>query len=91
MNWLAPGKESVVRTIILDNKTAAIIATKHWARDEIAKVRVGVWMWWTDGTCPDVGPVGPTVVCKYGREWRSCRSYQGTGRIDLSDAKRWAI
>jgi hypothetical protein len=51
MNWPAPGEESVVRTIILDDDTAAKRATQCWARVKEAKVGVGCWMWWTDGSC----------------------------------------
>jgi len=50
MNWPAPGEEPVVRTIILDDDTAAKRAAQRWAREKEAKVGAGVWMWWTDGS-----------------------------------------
>jgi hypothetical protein len=55
MNWPAPGEESVVRTIILDDDTAAKRAAQPWAREKEAKVGAGVWMWWTDGSRADDG------------------------------------
>jgi len=42
MNWLARGEESVVRTIILDDDTAAKRAAQCWAREKEAKVGAGV-------------------------------------------------
>jgi len=43
-NWPAPGEEPVVRTIILDDTTAAKSVAQHWAREKEAKIGVGVWM-----------------------------------------------
>jgi hypothetical protein len=48
-------------------------------------------MWWTDGSRSDDGRVGPAVVCKQGNEWRSRRSFLGTGHMEVFDAKLWAI
>jgi len=42
MNWPAPGGESVVRTVILNDTTAAKRAAQCRARDKEAKVVVGV-------------------------------------------------
>jgi len=44
MSWPALGKESVVRTVIVDEATAAKSATQRWARDKEANIEVGVWM-----------------------------------------------
>ena len=48
-------------------------------------------MWWTDGSCSDDGRVGAAPVCKYGNQWRSHRSYLGTGRMEIIDAELGAI
>jgi len=48
MSWLAPSEEPVVKTIILDDESTAKRAAQCWAREKEAKVRAGVWMWWTD-------------------------------------------
>jgi len=50
MNRLATGEESGVRTIILDDNTAAKRAAQRWAREKEAKVGAGVCVWWTDGS-----------------------------------------
>jgi len=91
MSWPAPGEESVVRTVILDDSTAAKRAAQRWAREKEAKVGAGVWMWWTDGSRSDDGQVGAAASCKHRDEWRSRRSYLGTGRMDVFDAELWAI
>ena len=91
MNWPAPGEESVVRTIILDDATSAKRAAQRWAREKEAKVGAGVWMWWTDGSRSDDDRVGAAAVCKHRGEWRSRRSYLGPGRMEVSDAELWAI
>jgi hypothetical protein len=91
MDWPAPGKESVVRTTILDDTTAAKRAAQPWAGEKEAKVGAGVWMWWTDGSRSDDGQVGAAAVCKHGNQWRSRRSYLGTGRMEVFDAKLRAI
>jgi len=49
MNWLAPGEDQVVNTIILDNKSTAKRAAQRWASEKEAKVGVWVWMLWTTG------------------------------------------
>jgi len=90
-DWPLPGEESVVRTTILDDRTTAKNTTQRWARQIEAKVGAGVWMWWTDGSRSDDGRVGAAAVCKHRNEWRSCRSFQGTGRMEVLDAKLWAI
>jgi len=53
--WPAPGEESVVRTIILDDTTTAKRTAQRWARDKGAKIGAGVWMWWKDGSSSDDG------------------------------------
>ena len=45
MMWPAPRKQSVVRTIILDDATAAKRTAQRWARENEAKIGAGVWMW----------------------------------------------
>jgi hypothetical protein len=65
MNWPTPGEESVVRTTILDDTTAAKRAVQGWAREKEAKVGAGVWKWWTDGSRSDDGQVGAAAVCKH--------------------------
>ena len=64
-DWPPPGAESVVRTTILDDTTAAKRAVQRWAREKEAKVGAGVWMWLTDGSRSDDGRVGAAVVCKH--------------------------
>jgi len=91
MNWPAPSEESVIRTIILDDDTAAKRPEQPWAIEAEGKVRVGVWMWWTYGSRSDDVRVGAAVVCKHGNEWRSRRSFRGTGRIVVFNAELWAI
>jgi hypothetical protein len=48
-------------------------------------------MWWTDGSCSDDDQVGAAAVCKHGNEWRSRRSFLGTGRLKVFDAELGAI
>jgi len=48
-------------------------------------------MWWTDGSRSDDGRVGAAAVCKQRDGWRDFRSYLGTGRMEVYDAKLWAI
>jgi len=87
----APGEEPAVKTILLDDDGAAKIAAQRWAREKEVKVGAGVWMWWTDGSRSDDGLVGAAAVCKHGSEWRTRRSYLGTGCMEVFDAELWAI
>jgi len=48
-------------------------------------------MWWTAGSRSDDGRVGAAAVCKHGNQWRSRRSFLGTGRMEVFDAELWAI
>ena len=48
-------------------------------------------MWWTDGSRSDDGRVGAAPVCTHRDEWRSRRSYLGTGHMEVIDAELWAI
>jgi len=89
--WPAPGEKSMVRTIILDDTTAAKRTAQHWAREKEAKIGAGVWMWWTDGLRSDNGRVGAVAVCKHGNQWSSRRSFLGTGCMEVFDAELWAI
>jgi hypothetical protein len=89
--WPPPGEESVGRTTILGDTTAAKSAAECWARQTGAKVGAGVKMWWTDGLRSDDGRVGAATVCKHRNEWRSRRSFLGTGRMEVFDAELWAI
>jgi len=91
MSWRAPGEESVVRTVILDDATTASRAAYRWAREKEAKVGAGVWMWWTDGLRSDDGRVGAAAVCKHRDRLRCRRSYLGTGRMEVFDAELWGI
>jgi hypothetical protein len=61
---LPPSEKSVARTSILDDITTAKSAVQHWVRQEEAKVGAGVWMWWTDKSHSDDGPVGAATVYK---------------------------
>jgi len=65
MTWLAPGKVPVVRTIILDDDTAAKRAAQRWPREKEAKGGAGVGMWWTDGSRSDDGQVRAAAACKH--------------------------
>jgi len=91
MVWPAPGEESVVRTIHLDEATAAKTTAQPWAREKEAQIGVGVWMWWTDGSCSDDGRVGAAAVCKHGNQWRSRCSSLGTECMEVFDTELWAI
>jgi len=91
MSWPPTGKESVVRTVLLDDAPAAKRAAQRWARQKEAKVGAGVWMWWTDCSRSDDGRDGAAAVCKHRDDWRSRRSNLGTGRMDVFDAALWAI
>ena len=91
LNQFLTSQESVVRTTILDDTTAAKSAAQCWAREKEAKVGAGVWMWWKDGSRSDDGCVGAAAVCKYRNQWRSCRSFLGPGDMEVFDAELWAI
>jgi hypothetical protein len=91
MSWPAPVEEPVVETIILEDKSIVKSAAQRWAREKEGKVGAGVWMWWTDVSSSDDGRVGAAAVCKYCNEWRSHRSYQGTGRMEVCNAVLWVI
>ena len=65
MNWPAPGEEPMGTTTILDDTTVAKSAAQRWAREKEAKIKAGVWMWWTDGSRSDDGRVGAAAVCKH--------------------------
>jgi hypothetical protein len=91
MSRQPPGEELVVRTIILEDASAAMRAVQRWATEKEAKVGAGVWMRWTDGLRSDDGRVGAVAVCKHRDELRSCRSFLGIGRIEDFDPELWAI
>ena len=91
MTWLAPGKQPVVTTIILQDKSIAKNAAQRWAREKQSRVRVGVWLWWTDGSRSDNGRAGAAAVCKRRNDWRTHRSNLGTGLMEVFDAHLWAI
>jgi len=86
-DWPPPGKESVVRTTILDDTTPAQNAAQRWPREKEAKIGAGVWMWWRDESRSDDGQVGAAAVCKHGNQWRSRRSFLGTGRMEVFDTE----
>jgi len=91
MSWPAPGKEPVVKTIILVDKSIAKGAARSWAREKKVKVGPRVWMWWIDGSRSDDSRVGAAAVCKYSHHWRTHRSYLGTGHMEVFHAKLLAI
>jgi len=91
MSWPPPGEESVVRTVLLDDASAAKRAAQRWAREKEAKVGVGVWMWGTEGSRSDDGRVGAAAVCKHRDEWGYRRSCLGTGPTEVFDAELCAI
>jgi hypothetical protein len=91
LSLLPLGEEPVVKSIILDDKWTAKRAAQRWVRETAAKVRAGVWMWWTDRSRSDDGRVGASAVCKHGTEWRTSHRYLGTGRMEVLDAELWAI
>jgi len=65
MTWLAPGKEPVIRTTILEDTTAAKSAVQPWAGEKEAKIGAGVRMMWTDESRSEDGRVGAAAVCKH--------------------------
>jgi hypothetical protein len=91
MSWPAPGQEPVVKTIILDDQRTPKSAAQCWMSEKEAKVRAGVCMRWKDGSRSDDGQVGAAPECKHGNKWRTCRSYLGTGRMEVFDAELGAI
>jgi ribonuclease HI len=91
MNWPAPGEKPVVRITIQDDTAGAKSTTQLWASEKEAKIATGVWMWWTDGSRSDNSRVGAAAVCKHGNECRFHCSFLGTRRMEVIDAKLWAI
>jgi hypothetical protein len=91
MNWPALDDDTAVRLTILDDTTAAQTARQRWGRDNESKIGARVWMWLTDGSRSDDGRLGAVAVCKHGNEWRSRRSFGGTGRFEVFDAELWPI
>jgi len=91
MNWPAPVEEPAVRTTILDDTAVAKCAAQCGATEEEAKSGAGVWMWWADGSRSHDGRMGAAAVCMHGNEWRSRRSFLGTGRMEVFDSELWAI
>jgi hypothetical protein len=81
----------VVRTVILDDASVGKRAAKRWSTEKEATVRVGVWMWLTDGSRSDDGRVGAAAVYKNRDEWRYRRRSLCTGRLEVFDAELWAI
>jgi hypothetical protein len=65
LNWLALGEQSVARTSILEDTTSVTSAVQGQASDKEGKIREGVWMSWTDGSCSDDGKIGAAAVSKY--------------------------
>ena len=91
MNWPGPGEEPEVRTTILHDTAAVKSAAQHWASEKHAKIRAGVWMWWTDGLSSDNGQVGAAVVCNHRNECRSCHSFVNARCMEVFDAELWGI
>jgi len=91
MMWPATGEESVVRTIILDNATAAKRTVQLWVTEKEARIGVGFWMWCTAGLRSDDGRVRAAAVCKHRNQWRSRHIFLGTGRMEVFDTELWAI
>jgi len=91
MSWSPPGEESVVRTVILDDASAAKGTAQRWASENEAKVGAGVWMWWKDGSRSDDGRVGAAAVCNRRDEWRSRHRSLGTAWMEVHDPELWAI
>jgi len=91
MKSLAPGEESVVRTTILFDTTAAKTTAQRWGREKEIKIGAGVRMRWTDVSRSDDGEVGAAAVCKHRKQWRSRRGYLGTRRMLVFDVKIWTI
>jgi hypothetical protein len=91
MTWQHLGEESVARSVLLDDASAAKNAAQRWARENKANVGPGVWMWLTDGLRRDVGRVGAAGVCTHSAELRTRHSCLGTGRVEVFDANLWAI
>jgi len=92
MHTLAgPGPDPVVKSVRLDDKSTAKGVAQPWAREKEAKVRAGVWMWWTDWSCSEDGSVWAAAVCKHGIEWRTRCSHLGTGLLEGFDPELWAI
>jgi len=91
MNWPAMCADPVVRTTIRDDTAAAKCAAQCSSREKEPKVIAVVWIWWTDVSRSDDGRVGAAALCKHRDAWRSRRSYLGSGRMEVFDAKLWEI
>ena len=89
--WPPPGQESVIRTTILDDTTPAKNPAQRWAREKEPNIGARVRMWYTDGSRSDDGRVGAAAVGKHGNQWRSPRSFLGTGQMVVFDSEMWAI
>ena len=87
MSWPALGKESVVRTVIMDDATTVKRAAQHRARGKEATVGVVVLKWWTDGSSSDDSRVGAPAVCMDRDKWRFHGSNLGTRRLEVFDAE----
>jgi hypothetical protein len=91
INWPVPGKESVARTIILDNTTTAKSITQRWAREKEAQFIAGVWKMWTAGSHSVDSGGGAAAVGKHRNECRSHHSYLGAVRIEVFNTGLWPI
>lgn len=91
MHWVAPGKESAVRTTILGNTSAAKRVAQCCAPDTDATIGAWVCTWWRDGAPSDNGHVGTKMVCKHGIQYRTHNRYLSTGHNDVFDSELSAI
>jgi len=92
MSWPAQGEESVVKTITVNDATAAKSFTQRCAKHNEAKVVAGVRMWRTDGWRSDHSRMGaqqyastetiggPVTAIGALNKWRSLMSNRG--RLD---------
>jgi len=51
MFWLASGKDFVIKSIMVNDKLTAKSTEQLWAKEKVAKVGVGAYMWWTAISC----------------------------------------
>jgi hypothetical protein len=70
INWVIPGEESVVSTIMLDDTTSAKSFKQHMPREQEAKIVAGVRMWSIAGLHSDNHWVGAATVCKHSIQYR---------------------